>query len=177
MQNRAITGTIFEKNFNNDGFTRSTKSPRIKYSGNGKSILTKIKNSKLNPTEVVVLDESDFSKYDIINKITNEKWEVKKYQKSNIKNWKLFSEPFFKIATKQQATKINVDDYNTFIDRFWNYNNNINLFDKIITEMTSKISGICIIDEFIPVKDLEFRFVIKNSWRGYKRITLEFKLK
>jgi hypothetical protein len=177
MQNRSIIGSIFEKKVGQNGYVRVSKSPRLRYSGEGRTIIDKIKNSNLDPKKIKILDDSDFLKYDIVNVETKEFWEVKKYQKSNITNWKLFSEPFFKIATKTQTKKIDKYDYNLFVDRFWDYNNKQNFFDTIIIKMTTNIAGIRIINEFIPINDLEFRFIVKESWKGYKRITLEFKLK
>jgi|LakMenE01Jun11ns_1017448.scaffolds.fasta_scaffold9540658_2 hypothetical protein len=177
MQKRCLTGTIFEKFLCKDGFIHKSKSPKVKYSGKGKSILSKIKNSNYDPSIVQVLPESDFTKYDIINEETNEKLEAKKYKRESVTKWTLFSEPFFKIATRTQATKITVRQYNLFVNRFWKLNNKKGFFDDIITQMTETLSGICVIDGFIPIDDIEFRFVVKDSWMGYKRITLEFRVK
>lgn len=177
MQKRCLTGTTFEKFLCKDGFIHKSKSPKVKYSGEGKSILTKIKNSKYNPSIVQVLPESDFTKYDIINEETDEKLEAKKYKMNSLKKWTLFSEPFFKIATRKQATKITTKQYNTFVDRFWNLNNKKGFFDGVIKQMTENLSGICVIDGFVPIDNIEFRFIVKDSWMGYKRITLEFRLK
>ena len=136
MQKRCITGTIFEKFLCKDGFTHKSKSPKVKYSGEGKSILTKIKNSNYNPSIVQVLPESDFTKYDIVNEETDQRYEVKKYKTESLKKWTLFSEPFFKIATRTQTTKITVRQYNTFVNRFWKFNNKKRFFDDIIKQMT-----------------------------------------
>ena len=177
MQKRCLTGTIFEKFLCKDGFIHKSKSPKAKYSGEGKSILSKIKNSNYDPSIVQVLPGSDFSKYDIINEETDEKWEAKKYKMESLKKWTLFSEPFFKIATRTQTTKITVRQYNIFVNRFWKFNNKKGFFGDIIKQMTETLSGICVIDGFIPIDDIEFRFVVKYYWMGYKKITLEFRVK
>jgi UDP-N-acetyl-D-mannosaminuronate dehydrogenase len=54
MQKRCLTGTIFEKFLCKGGFIHKSKSPKVKYSGEGKSILSKIKNSNYDAVVISV---------------------------------------------------------------------------------------------------------------------------
>lgn len=177
MQKRSKSGVKFEYELEIDNFKRVSRSPKVKYSGKGRTIFEKMKNSGYNPELFYVTDDSNFEKYDLVNTVTGECYEVKKYKKSKLNNWILYSEPFFKVSNRDQVSKVDVNDYNDFVLRFWEHNNKTNFFNDIITKITKGISGMYIIDDFIPIEQLDFRFVIVDGWMGYKRITLQFKLK
>ena len=87
----------------------------------------------------------------------------------------MYSEPFFKIASKEQLTQITTDDYNRFVDEFFNKR------QDIITEVLNKIVesniGIRCIDGFIPQHKLEFKVEVVKGWAGYSRITVFSKIK
>jgi hypothetical protein len=175
MQKRAKTGTKFEQEQSVSGWFRKPVSPRLKWSGNGRNNFNKIINCNYNPKELLLLDCS-LCKYDITNN-DGEYREVKKYHTNNLKQWMLYSEPYFKVADRKQMKYIEVDKYNEFIDNFYQYNLLTGLFEKVITGMTECISGIQFIDKFTPKEEIEFRTIVVCGWGGYKRITIQFKLK
>lgn len=174
MQKRAKTGIDFERALSTNGWIRKPVSPRLKWCGQGRNNFIKIINCNYNPKEFLLLD-SVLCKYDITNN-DGEYREVKKYITSNLKQWTLYSEPYFKIADKKQLKFIEVDKYNKFVDDFYQYNLSTGLFEKVVSGMTECISGIQFIDKFISKEQIEFRTIILHGWGGYKRITIQFKL-
>ena len=63
-------------------------------------------------------------------------------------------------------------NYNKLINKIFNKNKEV-LLDNII----SSNSGIRFKDEYVSKDDLEFRMIIiKNSWRGYDRATIQFRI-
>ena len=97
---------------------------------------------------------------------------------NHLNSWTLYSEPYFKVATKIDLPKIGKDEYNKFVGDFYEYNKNTGLFDQVQKSMNSVSEGVLCIDGFIPNEELEFRTVIvKSAWKEYHRITLQFKLK
>ena len=44
MQKRAVSGVVFENSFIGDGWVRKATSPRLKWGGNGRTIIDKIKS-------------------------------------------------------------------------------------------------------------------------------------
>ena len=178
MQSRAKTGTEFEKECAVDGWVVKTKRPSIKWSGKGRNNFQRIRSCDFDPSKFVLLENSNLSKYDIYNPELNKYREVKKYKKDDLRTWTLYSEPYFKIATKANQAKMDSSVYNKFVEDFWNYNQNTGLFDKIQEGITSFSEGITFVDGFVPKEDLEFRKVIvKNSWGGYHRLTIQFRIK
>ena len=178
MQKRAVSGVDFENSFQVDGWVRMATSPRFKWSGKGRTIIDKIKSVNYNP-ELFILDEnSNMSKYDIYNTITGGKREVKKYPKEGLKGWTLYSEAFFKIATKNAVKQISVDVYNKFVEDYYEYYKNSGLFERVIKKMNEGIEGVQVIDTFIPMDELEFKVdIIRNSWKKYHRLSVLIKLK
>jgi hypothetical protein len=176
MQLRAKTGTKFEKECEVDGWVVRAKKPKIKWSGKGRSNFDKIKSCNYDPSNFFLL-ECDLSKYDIYNPELNKYREVKSYYKKELTSWKLYSEPYFKVADKSTSKKIDVETYNSFIDKFWEYNKKTGLIEKIQEGLTAFNEGIQCKDGFIPKDELEFRTVVLNEWGGYKRITIQFKIK
>ena len=178
MQTRAKVGVDFEKSCETDGWVRQTKSPKIKWNGKGRNNITKIKNCNFNPSIFTMSEKSNLSKYDIYNQELKKYREVKRYKKDKLKSWTMYSEPYFKVASWSDTDKIEKDVYNKFVKDFWDYNQTTDLFDKIQKGINDISEGVQCIDGFIDKDDLEFRTVIvKNAWKGYYRITIEFRLK
>ena len=176
MQKRSKSGTDFENQVCGKGWRRKTSSPKLKWTGKGKSVFDKMKYWEYNPKEFNLYDSSKFCKYDIVSE-DGEYREVKKYYMEKLNNWTLYSEPYFKVATKKDATRIDVDTYNKFVDNFYEYNVGTGLFDYVVENMIKCISGIQVKDGFIPKDKLEFRTVIADGWRGYNRITIQVRIK
>jgi hypothetical protein len=174
VQKRAKTGTEFERELSLNGWCRRPMSPRLKWSGPGRNNFKKIIECNYNPKEFLLLD-SVLCKYDIMNN-ENEFREVKKYYTNKLKQWTLYSEPYFKVADRKQMDIINIDNYNKFVDDFYQHNLSTGLFEKVMKGMTECISGIQFIDKFIPKEQIDFRTVIVDGWGGYKRITIQFKI-
>jgi hypothetical protein len=178
VQVRSRTGSEFEKECEVDGWKRQTKSPKINWTGTGRNNIQKIKSCNFDPSLFKLSENNDLSKYDIYNPELDKYREVKKYKREDLKSWKLYSEPYFKIATKSNQSKMDLTSYNKFVEDFWEYNQSTGLFETIQKGITSFSEGITFVDGFIPKEDLEFRTVIvKNSWAGYHRLTIQFKLK
>ena len=179
MQLRAKTGTDFEKECAVDGWVVKARKPSIKWSGKGRNNIQKIKSFNFDPSLFKILETTNFAKYDIYNPELDKYREVKKYKKSHFKSWTLYSEPYFKVATRIDATRIDSTTYNKFLQDFWEYNQNTGLFEKMLEGITSTVSeGIQCIDGFIPRQELDFRTVIvKKAWAEYNRITIQFRIK
>ena len=178
MQARAKTGVDFENLCESDGWVRQTKSPKVIWGGKGRNNITKIKNCNFNPSLFTISEKSNFSKYDLYNPTLNKYREVKKYKKSKLKSWVMYSEPYFKVASWSDAGKIDRDTYNKFVQDFWDYNQTIGLFNQVEKGINELSEGVTCIDGFISKDELVFRTVIvKTSWMGYYRITIQFKLK
>jgi hypothetical protein len=175
VQKRAKTGTKFEQELSLNGWYRKAVSPRLKWSGVGRNNFKKIIECNYNPEEFLLLD-SLLCKYDIMNN-EGEFREVKKYDTNKLKQWTLYSEPYFKVADRKQINIINIDNYNKFVDDFYQYNLSTGLFEKVIKGMTECITGIQFIDKFVPKEEIDFRTVVVDGWGGYKRITIQFKIK
>jgi len=178
MQTRAKTGIDFEILCESDGWIRQTKSPKIKWNGKGRCNITKIKNCNFNPSIFTMSEKSNLSKYDLYNPTLGKYREVKKYEKSKLKSWVMYSEPYFKIASWTDVDKIDKTTYNKFVQDFWDYNLTTGLFDEVEKGINEQSDGVQCIDGFIPKDELEFRTVIvKSAWGGYHRITIQFRLK
>lgn len=175
MQSRTYSGPEFENHAGGEGWRREPSSPKLKWYGKGRSVFDRMKYCEYDPTKFL-LEDSNLCKYDIIND-KGELREVKKYNIHELNKWTLYSEPYFKVATKKDVTRIDVDTYNKFVDNFYAYNDGTGLFDYVVNNMIECITGIQVKDGFIPKDRLEFRTVIVDGWRGYKRITIQFKIK
>ena len=178
VQGRVQSGKLFEQSLIKDGWIVKPKSPRLKWLGDGKSSFQKMKHCEYNPKLFKLDESSTVEKYDIIHPETNRYREVKKYMKKDLSTWTLYSEPFFKVATKSQQRQITTEVYNSFSKDFFNFHLKTGLFDEIVNNMTSYSEGIMVEDGFIPSKQLEFRTIlVENNWAGYHRITIQFRLK
>ena len=176
MQLRAITGKLFENSLIKDGWIVKSKSPKLSWSGNGQNNFIKMKSINYQVNCFLLNENNDLSKYDIYHPKTNEFREVKKYTINKVKNWTLYSEPYFKVATKSQQKQIDVKTYNKFVEEFYDYNIKTGLIDTIQNGITSFSKGITLQDGFIPNERIEFRTVVVDGWSGYKRITIQFKV-
>jgi hypothetical protein len=178
MQTRAKIGVEFEKECEIDGWVRKSKSPKPKWIGNGKNNFEKIINCGYNPSEFKLDEKSDLIKYDIYHPDLGTYREVKRYSKNNLNSWTLYSEPYFKVAQKSDIPKIGKDEYNKFVDNFYEHYKNTGLFERVQRNMNNVCEGVLCLDGFIPKEELEFRTIVqKNEWKGYYRITIQFKLK
>lgn len=182
-QIRNKTGTEFEKKIcENQGWIRKPKSPKIIWSGKGKTNLEKILSINFNPDKFYPLPQSDFTKYDAQN-TKGEFIEIKKYNSSRIKGWYLYSEPAFKISTKRDIPNVvklfgngSLDlakqKYNNFVELMYN-----KIGDKYLNEFVKLNSGIQFEDKFIPKSNIDYRwYVYKNSWMGFDRLSIQFKI-
>ena len=178
-QHRVNVGKDFENSLEKDGWIVKQIKPRLSWIANGSNKIQKIKNSIKTPQYFILNEKkSSFIKYDVIHNDTNELCEVKHYTIKNLKNWLLYSEPYFKIARNEDAGKIDKETYNKFVENFYEYNLSTDLFETVQKKMTQNVKGVIIIDNFIPMNDFEFRTVLlKNCWKGYHRITIQLKLK
>lgn len=190
-QKRNTTGVQFEKEICEiKGWKRKSASPRIKWSGKGRSNFKKLFNFDFNVNKFIpVIEGSKFEKFDAISE-SGEKIEIKKYKKSKADNWLLYSEPIIKVAPSRSKfvkgdfvhDNISEDTYNSFIEKFvdsefWSKNS-----DEILNKITRSNKGIQFMDGFVDNKDIEFKWVINNGeyapiFNGYKRLTIIFKIK
>ena len=177
-QIRSKVGVDFEKLCEKDGWVRKPKSPKLIWEGKGVNNTTKMKNCNFNPSLFALTEKSDLSKYDLYHSTLKKYREVKRYVRSKLKSWVMYSEPYFKIASVKDSEKIDKETYNKFIQDFWDYNQNTELFNKVEKGINELSDGVQCIDGFIPKEDFEFRtIIVKTAWKGYYRITIEFKLK
>lgn len=176
MQIRSKTGKDFEDSLDTTYWVRKETKPKLIWAGDGNNNIEKIKSVNydvmrfnLNPNSII--GKSDFHYKDNPN-LT---FEAKKYSIDGYNKWIMYSEPFFKIATKEQQSQITTDEYNKFVDEF------VTKRQDIITEVLKKIIesnlGIRCVDGFIPQHKLDFKVEVVNGWSGYKRITVFCKLK
>lgn len=184
IQNRSITGIRFEKEICEKlGWKQISKSPKIVWTGSGRTNFDKMINHFNNGTDMLIDEtKSNFDKYDAIDENYN-KIEVKKYDSNNCLDWILYSEPLIKIATNGQITKItklfgNGDfelartRYNQIIKKIFDNNKDI-----VLKYIKNSNIGIRFNDKFVSNQNLEFRIVLIKSWKGFYRATIQFKLK
>ena len=177
-QKRVTTGKDFELLHTKDSWRLITDRPLVVWSGKGKNNIEKIKSLNFNHKNFVPLEKTKWDKSDITNINDGRKREIKKYNTKQIKCWKLYSEPFFKIARKNQTNNIGKVEYNKFTSDFYYYNIEKGFFNNVIKEMISKCEGIQTEDNFFEMSCFDFRTVLsKKEWQGYHRIQIEFKLK
>jgi hypothetical protein len=177
MQTRAYTGAEFEKTMAKQGWRLVTVSPKLQWKGVGRNNIQKIKSVGYDPKNFGLTSESFLEKYDLFHPVSKKYREVKKYYISQISDWTLYSEPYFKIATSSQKKLVDTKTYNNFVDKFYNFNLKSGLISNIQKQMTRLTEGIQFIDGFVPKSELEFRTVVLDGWSGYKRITIQFRKK
>jgi len=188
MQKRAISGKVFEEEIAKKYGKRVSKSPKISWNGIGRTNLDKIVNLNFDENLFYPTENSKFFKHDLVG-FDGKFYEIKKYITLDLNSWKLYSEPILKISTKsalesvikkfgggdlQKAQTI----YNDFIHRLFKKLTDDGTLEKIKNEMIKNITGMFIMDDYKKIEELEFRWVIIDSaWKGFNRITLQFKLK
>lgn len=177
MQNRVITGKDFEKSLENPIWVRKEIKPKLMWDVEGKNIITKIKNISFNVMKFNLHPNSIIHKSDFMYKDNpNLTFEVKKYKMKEFNKWVMYSEPFFKVATKKQSKEITTEEYNKFVDEF--YEKRQDIIIDVLNKITKSNIGIKCIDGFIPQDKLKFNVkIVNNGWAGYKRITIFCKLK
>ena len=177
VQDRVRLGKLFENKFRGTDWEIVRVSPKVKWSGKGRSNIQKIKSLDFKVEDFTPV-VSDWSKHDIINKKDGRKRELKKYKIKNLNDWTLYSEPFFKIANKSQTKSITTEKYNLFVENFYSYYSKNGFFENVIREMITNCEGIQFEDGFLYIDKLKFRVIVnKHAWAGYYRIQIQFKLK
>lgn len=191
-QVRAKTGLEFEVIVRDrEGFERYIKAPRIKWSGTGKNNMERLLSVNKDPKKFKpIMSKSKFVKADARDK-NGVLYEIKKYNRSDLTTYKLYSEPIIKVApTRSKWGKgdpyydafESCNEYNTFIykitkTRWWRKYNK-----TILKNIYTSNSGIFSKDGFIPYSDLKFKWVINKGeygpiFDGYNRLTIIFKIK
>lgn len=191
-QVRAKTGLEFEVIVRDrEGFERYIKAPRIKWSGTGKNNMERLLSVNKDPKKFKpIMSKSKFVKADARDK-NGVLYEIKKYNRSDLNTYKLYSEPIIKVApTRSKWGKgdpyydafESCNEYNKFIykitkTRWWRKYNK-----TILKNIYTSNSGIFSKDGFIPYSDLKFKWVINKGeygpiFDGYNRLTIIFKIK
>jgi hypothetical protein len=178
LQARVKSGKRFEKSLAKSGWNKVYVSPRIKWNGEGRNNLLKIQNAEYNPVFFSMTQPSRIEKCDIKKYRTRKYREAKKYTMDDARYWRLYSEPYFKIATRKQLDVIPVDTYNQFVEDFYKMNTTNGVIQYVQEKMLRSVEGITMVDGYVPMENLEFRTVIsENNWKGYHRIQIQFRIK
>ncbi len=183
-QSRSKTGVDFEKSVcESNGWTHKSASPRINWSGKGRSNWDKIKQVEFKPENFVPnFDKSKFEKYDAV-KGNGDKVEIKKYPSSKLVNWTMYSEPVFKVATRSALSTVTKlfgeGDYETSVEKYNEFVQGIvpNVGRDILEAITKSNIGIQLEDKFVPQEELEYRWNVRSGWKGYYRLSIEFRIK
>jgi hypothetical protein len=150
MQPRTRAGIDFELSLQSDLWVKNEQKPKMVWDVIGRNVFAFHNNKDL-------------------------AFEVKRYEKSKLNKWTLYSEPFFKVATREEMIKIDTQTYNKFVSDF--YTKRKDIINKVLENISKNTLGIRVIDEFIPQHKIEYRAEILKGWGGYDRITIQFKIK
>jgi hypothetical protein len=177
MQTRTFSGKEFEDSLDNTIWVRKEMKPKLVWDVDGNNVIDKIKNTNFDVTKFNLSPQSSIKKSDFVYKDNpNLTFEVKKYKTNQFNSWTLYSEPFFKVANKSQLSQISQDEYNKFVDDFYEHRKDI--ITQVLDGIVKSNIGIRCVDGFIPQDKLEFKVeVVNNAWAGYKRITVLCRLK
>lgn len=177
-QIRNKTGIEFEKHLPKN-FVRKPTSPKISWVGSGRNNFKKMAECGYDEKKFSIdFDKTSLVKYDWVDTITDKKYEVKKYTSDQLKKWSLYSEPYFKMSSKQNLKLISHEKYNDFVGKFFKHHQTTGLFDRIIKEITTNLDGIYCQNGFFTIDKFEFKtVVIHNQWKKYDRITIMFRFK
>lgn len=183
-QSRNKTGVDFEKRVcESKGWTHKSASPKISWSGKGRSNWSKMEQVSFDPTKFTPnVEKSKFDKYDAIN-TEGEKVEIKKYPSSKLSSWTMYSEPIFKVATRSAmstvVSKFGKGDYNKSVEAYNEFVAGIvpNVGQDILDGITKSNIGIQCEDRFVPQSELEYRWNVRKGWMGYNRLSIEFRIK
>lgn len=182
-QARNKTGIDFEKMIcESKGWFHIPKSPRIIWSGVGRTNFDKIASVDFDISKFVPTDESVFEKYDAITD-KGEKVELKKYNSSKLKSWVLYSEPIFKVSNRSTLpvvyrifgngdSNLAVKNYNNFVDKIKD-----TMGDDILNSITQSNIGVQLEDCFVEQSNLEYRWIVRTGWKGFNRLIIEFRIK
>lgn len=176
MQTRATTGVDFEQSLITEQWLKSEIKPKMIWDVNGVNVFDKMKNVGYDVTKFNLSDKSIISKSDFVF-VTDPtlRFEVKKYPKSKLKKWTMYSEPFFKVSTNDAANIVDINDYNKFVDEFVDKRKDI--ITNVINSIGEGIIGVRCLDGFIQQHELEYKIEVLKGWKGYKRITIMFRIK
>ena len=186
-QKRSFSGTDFENYICDEvqkGWERNSKSPKIIWNGEGENWVEKLKSHKGNLEEFYIKEESDYGKWDAIDKSDGHfKYEIKKYKKEKLRKGILYSEPIIKIATWKPDHYI----YKEFNNNKQKYNQIIKDLQKtkwwkleseyIKNEIASSSLGIQLEDAYVHNKDLDFEWRNVKGFEGFTRLSIFVKLK
>jgi hypothetical protein len=92
-----------------------------------------------------------------------------------VTKWTLYSEPFFKVSTREGAEQIDTETYNKFVNDF--YTKRKDIINKVLDNISKNILGVRLVDEFIPQNNIEYRVEVVRGWGRYNRITIQFRVK
>ena len=178
VQARVRSGKRFEKSLAKNGWDRISQKPRIRWTGEGRNNLQKIQSVEYNPVLFTMTQPSTIEKCDLKKYRTSKRREAKKYTIEDASYWRLYSEPYFKIATRKQLGLIPVETYNQFVEDFYKMNTTNGVIQYIQEKMIRGAEGIMLVDGYVPMDKVEFRTVIaENNWKGYSRIQIQFRVK
>jgi len=182
-QKRNRTGIDFEKQIcETNGWVHKSASPKINWSGKGRSNFDKIVSVDFDSTKFLPnIEKSKFEKYDAINN-NGDKIELKKYNISQLSKWVMYSEPIFKVASRSAVKKVTTlfgaGDYekskivyNNFVKGVVN-----NVGEEILDNITKSNIGIQFKDGFVSQENIEYRWKIRSGWMGYDRLSIEFRV-
>lgn len=173
------------------GLSRHTNRPRLFWSGEGKNNIDKLCSLDKCPKKFKpILRLSKFIKSDAMDDEGN-LYEIKKLSINQLKKYRLYSEPILKVSPKKDKwgegnpffdSFESSEEYNTFIEslmdtNWWKKYNNI-----ILDSITHSNRGIYCKDGFIPLTQLEFKWVLNKGeyspiFDGYYRLSIVFKIK
>jgi len=182
-QSRNKTGVDFEKMIcETKGWSHTPASPKIIWTGVGRTNFDKIASVGFDASKFLPTSESTFEKFDTITP-NGEKVELKKYKTSKAKKWTAYSEPIFKVASKNMVEHVTLlfgkgnlslaqTNYNKFVSDMFNY-----VGQDILDNITRSNIGIQLEDGFVPQSNLEYRWRIKKGWKGFNRLSIEFRIK
>jgi|688.fasta_scaffold07945_8 hypothetical protein len=182
-QARNKTGVDFEKMIcESNGWAHTPKSPRIVWSGVGRTNFDKIASVGFDVTKFTPTDESILEKYDAITD-KGEKVELKKYNSSKLNSWTLYSEPIFKVSNRSTLPIVNrifgngdvvlaVKNYNDFVEKIKD-----TVGEDILTKISQSNTGVQLEDCFVEQSNLEYRWIVRTGWKGFNRLIIEFRIK
>jgi hypothetical protein len=176
MQTRATTGTNFEKQIENGQWKRNERKPKMIWDVPGNNVFDKINNVDYDVTRFNLRGDSVLSKHDFVfHNDDSLTFEVKKYEMKKLKKWTLYSEPFFKVSTRSDKEKVDTNQYNKFVDDFFNVRKDI--INRVLENISKDSLGVRCLDGFIPQHKLEYKVEIVKGWCNYNRITILFRIK
>ena len=110
MQPRTKAGIDFELSLQSDLWVKNEHKPKMVWDVVGTNVFNKMKNVDYDVTKFNLSNTSILIKYDFtFHNNTNLAFEVKKYKKSKVTKWTLYSEPYFKVSTREGAEQIDTE--------------------------------------------------------------------